>query len=448
MIAPRRPVIAGAVLLVGGLLSLAFATAASTHGRRATTPTPLTAAAIHDAAAAKADSTDPLTRDIERLQAVARANPADFASLAQLGLEYVQQAKITVNPSYYPKAKGVLDASLAVNRTSNFQAMAGQAALSAALHDFIGARAWAQRGLAIDPYNPTLYGSLSDADTQLGNYQQANADVQKMLNLDPAVPALTRAEYVYELQGQTAQAHALLDRSLAIANNPSDEAFVHETASSLYFNAGNPRAALHEAQRGLALDPTYLSVLEPQAKAEAALGMTAAAVRDFDRLVSAVPQPQYLVEYGEYLDSMGQHAQAQRQYDLFAIEGRLFTANGVTLDTDPTLFYADHGQPALALQYGQQGIRIRPFIEMQDAYGWALHVNGKNTEALMYVQSALKLGTRNALFLYHEGMIQKDLGQSSAALTSLHAALNLNPFFSPLDAPLARTAIAQLTKGR
>lgn len=387
---------------------------------------------------------DPLAREIRALQDTARLKPDDYATLAQLGGDYVQQAKITVDPSYYPKAEGVLQRSLSINSTVNFQAMAGQAALKAAEHNFAAARDWAQRGLAINAYSATLYGSLTDAQTQLGQYDLAFAAAQHMLDLQPGIAALTRAEYVFELRGQLPQAREVLNRALTAANNPSDQAFVHQIAAELAMTTGNPVTALQQAQAGLLADPTYRSLLQTQARAEAALGMVDAAVADYDRVVAAVPQPQYLVEYGEYLDSLGRSTQAQQQYALFSTEATLFTTNGVTLDTDPTLFYADHGDPASALRYGQAGIQGRPFLEMQDAYAWALHVNHRDPEALGYSQAAMSLGTQNALFSFHRGIIEMTLGQHAAAVTDLQHALATNPTFSPRNAPLAQAAIKQL----
>jgi lipoprotein NlpI len=136
--------------------------------------------------------------------------------------------------------------------------------------------------------------------------------------------------------------------------------------------------------------------------------------------------------------------QAQRNYDLFAAENELFTSNGVQLDVDPTLFYADHGNPALALKYGEAGIRIRPFLEMDDAYAWALHVNHRDADALIWADRAMATGMRNALFAYHRGMIERSLGQKAAARHDLSQALALNPAFHPLHAPIARQALTAL----
>src|SRR3954470_24459074 len=114
-----------------------------------------------------------LGRDIERLQGRLRAVPADDAAWATLAIDYVQQAKVTVDPTYYPKAQAALTRSLRLNATDNYLAMAGEATLASARHDFRAVLRWARRGLAVDPRNALLYGALTDALTQLGRYGAA-----------------------------------------------------------------------------------------------------------------------------------------------------------------------------------------------------------------------------------------------------------------------------------
>jgi hypothetical protein len=46
--------------------------------------------------------------------------------------------------------------------------------------------------------------------------------------------------------------------------------------------------------------------------------VTDAAVRDYATVVSEVPQPQYLVEFGELLASLGRDQEAQAQYAVLA----------------------------------------------------------------------------------------------------------------------------------
>jgi len=141
---------------------------------------------------------------------------------------------------------------------------------------------------------------------------------------------------------------------------------------------------------------------------------------------------------------LGRTAEAAQQYDVFAATQALFAANGVEQDADSTLFYADHGDPERALASAERGIRSRPFIVMNDAYAWALHVNGRDAEALTQVDRALSTGMENALFYYHRGMIELALGNDAEAGRSLARALAINPQFNPLAAPIAVAALEQL----
>ena len=113
-----------------------------------------------------------LEQIIENLQSRLRVLPTDWQAFASLGLAYVQQARVTADPSYYPKAQGVLRRSLGLERDDNFAAMVGMAALAAARHDFAGALRWGEQAKAINPYNGNVYGVIGDAQVELGRYQR------------------------------------------------------------------------------------------------------------------------------------------------------------------------------------------------------------------------------------------------------------------------------------
>ena len=381
---------------------------------------------------------------IQRLQTRVQAVPKDFVAWAALGLAYVQQAKVTVDPAYYPKAQSVLERSLSINKSDNYVGAAGMAALAAARHDFASAKKWAQRGLKVNAFNATLYGTLADAETQLGNYSAAFAATQRMVDLAPNTASLSRVSYTWELRGKTALARQYMQRALQDATTVSDQAFARYYLGELALNEGDAAGALTQYEAGLATDPAYVPNLEGKAKAEAALGRTGAALADFAKVVDRVPQPAYLAEYGDLLQSLGRTAEANKQYALFDAEQRLFEANGVTGDIDQTLFYANHGQPQRALKYGSRAVKARTFAEVDDAYAWALHVNKRDAEALAWSIKALQIGTRSALFHYHAGMIERALGHTDAAESHLAMALRLNPHFNPLAAPEAARALAAL----
>jgi tetratricopeptide (TPR) repeat protein len=427
---PRRlapALLVPAALLVAGLTVVSTLLAPTTAGPAPAPPVVVTA--------------DPLGARITGVQDQLRITPDNADAWAELGTLYVQEARSTVNPMYYAKADGALSRSLSLRPADNAAGLGGLAALRAAQHRFTESHDLAQRALAINPDSSTLWGTLADAATQLGRYDAARDAVQRMLDLRPGVPAFTRAEYVFELTGKVDNARAMLNEALAAAASPSDVAFCRFYLAELAFANGDPAEALRQITLGTAADPRNPDLLAGQAKAEAALGQTDAAAADYSRLVEGAPVPNYLVEAGEFFESIGRQADAQRAYDLFAAQNTLFATNGVQLDTDPTLYYADRGAPVEALRYAEAGLRTRPFVEMQDAYAWALMANGRPAEALTWAEKATSTGMRNALFSFHKGMIESALVRTDAARADLTQALTINPHFSPRLAPIARATL-------
>ena len=378
-----------------------------------------------------------IDQTITQLQGHLTQVPKDYPAWASLGLAYVQQAKITVNSDYYPKGQGALETSLAINDDDNFLAYAGLSALASARHDFSAAESFARQGLARNASSPVLYGALGDALVQLGRYSEADAAITKMASLRPDASSFTRQSYLHELQGDVDGARSFMQQALNVAPTAADRAFALFYLGELNFNSGDANAALDRYREALAASPTDIQALAGKAKAEAALGQHLTAIDDYTAVVARAPEPGLVLEFGEFLQSTGRIDDANAQYAVVEATQRLFEANGVEPDATPTLFAADHGRPAAALANAEKGIKTRPFAVMQDAYAWALHMNGRDAEALASLQPALQLGTRSALLHYHAGMIQLSLGHRELAQAELAMALSINPYFHPLAAPIA-----------
>lgn len=424
----------GAVLaLSGGMLAAGALTGAPNGGP---TPSP--------SASAPAVPANALLAAIVKAQDRLRSRPNDASGWAGLGVAYVSQARISGDPSWYAKAEGAVARSLQIDTETNFLAYAGQAALQNARHDFRGAEASARKGIAINGFNSTLYGALGDALTQTGRYDEAAEAIDKMNQLLPGVPAFTRASYVFELRGDVAGARSALERALRDATSPADIAFVQYYLGELSIRyGGGAAAALEHYDAGLAASPSDAVLLAGRARAEAALGNTTQAVADLRKAVLARPEPSAVLELAELLESLGDPT-AKDQYALFQVQEKLYKDAGVALDTESTLFEADHGSPAAAVAAAQAGWASRPFVEMADAYGWALHSAGRDREALGWANKAFVSGWKTAPALYHRGMIKLALGDKPGARADLSEALKLDPTFNPLGAPKARAALATL----
>jgi len=385
-----------------------------------------------------------LTAGIGQLQEHLRAQPRDATGWATLGLSYVEQARLTADPAYYPKAAGALAEALRVRPGDNDAAHAGLAALAAARHDFAAALIEANRSLAINPFGARALAVRIDALVELGRYPAAMAAATHADKIAPGIPVFTRLAYVNELYGRTAEAHRVLELALTSADDPGDLAYVHAQLGELAWSHGHVAGAGREFAAALRADPGYLAAVEGQARVLAATGDVAGALRDLQTVVTRLPLPGYLTENGELLTSVGRSAQADRQYAVARTWVTLAKASGVATDLETALFAADHGDKPAALRAARAEWARRHSVHVADALAWALHANGRDAEALTYARRANGLGYRNAMFLYHQAMIEKSLGQAADARRDLAAALRLNPHFSALHAPLAKAALASL----
>ncbi|MET9580106.1 tetratricopeptide repeat protein [Streptomyces massasporeus] len=391
-----------------------------------------------------------LDTGIASLQQHLRAQPRDFGSWATLGVAYVEQARTKGDPSRYPQAQRALKRSLGLE-PGNDQALAGQAALAAARHDFPGALAHADRALKQNPFNERALCTRIDALVELGRYDDAAKAADIADDRRPGIPVFTRYAYVRELRGDVRTAREVLERALNSAHAPADVAYVATALGQLAWNQGEYKTALDHYARALAADDAYLPALEGRARAQAASGERKAAVRGLEQVVARFPLPGPLVALGELYEDRGadgDRAKAGDQYALVDAWTALARAGGANTDLETALAAADHGDGKEALRAARAEWDRRHSVHTADALAWALHVNGRDEEALPYARRATATGYRNAAFLYHRGVIERATGDRREARAHLKAALDLNPGFSPLGAREARTALKDMEGNR
>ena len=426
--------LAVAALLVAALVITPGPTASPSPEGRGAVPV--------QAPAGPGDATDA----IASLQARLRRVPADARSWSALGLAYVQQARVTGDPSYYGKAAGALRRSLREQPEANAPALTGQAALAAARHKFDRSLQLARQAQQINEYDSVSLGVVVDALIELGRYDEAFKQLQRLVDLKPAVPSYSRVSYGFELRGDYEGAAYAMKRALDVAYSPDDKAFALFQLGELAWNQGRLDEAEQYYRQGRAVETSSVQNLYGLAKTAAARGETAAALRRYQAVVDRLPLPQYLIEYSDLLSSLGRSKEAAEQRELIDVQERILRASGVNLDLDLALYDASHGRERVALAEARKAWEERRSVFVEDAYAWALHVNGRDKAALEHAIAAERIGSRYALFAFHRGMIEKSLGMESAARESLQRALDLNPHFSPLYAPQARRAIAEITR--
>lgn len=389
-------------------------------------------------------STDQLGERIARAQQRLRDVPGDWPGWAALGGAYLEQARVTADSGLYPKAEQAAQRSLALRPRENSDALVVLGALANARHDFARARAQAREAIAVNPAGADAYGVLADALTQLGDAAGATGAVQRMLDLRPGLAAYARGSYDLELRGDLEPAADLMRQALAGAVDPHDVAFCRVQLGDLAFGRGDLTAATTEYDAALAADPGTIAGQRGAARVKAARGDVSGAISAYALITDRLPGTSTIVEYAELLRVAGRDAEADRQLTLAAAAERLFSANGGVdgLSAASVALAQGRVSDAVAAARGEWARRRHP--DVADTLAWALHAAGRESEALGYAKRAVAGGARPAVYDYHLGLIQLGLGDRVAARAAFARALATNPYFSPVDAPVARRALGGL----
>jgi len=389
-----------------------------------------------------------LDGEIASLQQRLREIPDDWRGFAQLGLAYVAQARVTADPSWYPKAEGVLRRSLRLQPDENVDGALGIGALDLARHDFAAALREGRRASDLNPYSADAYGVIGDALLELGRYDRAFEVFQTMVDTRPDLASYARVAYARELVGDVPGAERAMRMAFDAAGTPSDSAWTAYQLGELAFGSGDVGSARAWYARGLDLDPAYVPNLAGLAKVAWARGDDELAIARFTEVVARYPSAEFVGALADLYRATGKPGLAERQEAVVAAMHDLATANGVNVDLELALFDADHGDPEGALAAARAEWARRQSVHVADAYAWALYANGRYQRASTFAERALALGTRSALFLFHAGMIRLELGDEVGARRYLSDAVATNPNFSILHAADAARVLARLETGR
>ena len=381
---------------------------------------------------------------IAHYQALVRAVPRDSRGYDFLGNAYLQKVRETGDTSYYTRAGAVFATAERLNPRDP-AAATGMGALALARHDFRGGLRWGVEARRLAPLVVKPYGVVVDAQVELGRYTEARKTLQRMVDLQPNLASYARVSYWKELHGDLPGAMRAMQLAVSAGGGAAENvSYVQTLLGNLYFQVGNLGAAREAYRQALASFPGYVPASAGLASVEAAHGNLGTAIRRYRDAVMRLPLPQYVVSLGEAELAAGRGAAARRDLALVGAEEKLLQANGVNTDVDLALFEASHGSPARAVTLAQRAWAQAPSVRSADALGWALTSAGRPAEGLSWARRALRLGSRDAMFLYHAGKSAQAAGRAALARAYLSESLALNPRFSPLYAPRAERALKEL----
>ena len=384
------------------------------------------------------------TNDIQKARELINSAPDSAVGYTQLASAYIRRGRESGNVDYNVKAEEAVRRALELDAT-NIPARKLEATLALSFHRFAEGLEMATSLQAELPDDPFVYGLLTDANNELGKYDDGVTAAQKMVDLKPNASSYARVGHVRALHGDLKGAVDAF-KLAARMTDPADregQSWCMVQIGNQYWASGRYDDAERAYDEALANFPDYYLALAGKGRTLAARGGYAEATELLSKAQSAHLNLETIILLGDVYAKLGDQEKAEAQYALAeAGEQTLGAAN------DPhrvALFWADRSENLdQAVEIAEADYANQQDIHASDTLAWCYYRSGRLMEARRLANEAMRLGTADAKILYHAGMIENGLGNRTNAQRLLRAALDLNPGFDIFQAPVAEATLKAL----
>lgn len=288
------------------------------------------------------------------------------------------------------------------------EALRGAAIADIGLHRFEAARARAQQATELRPDDHIALAAFVDANIEVGNYEEAERQLDKLLALRPGLEAYSRLSYLRQLTGDPAGAvEAMFLARSAAAGLAYETTRVEGFLGEVFLAQGDLASAAEHFQQAHAGDPT---------KPAGRTGQGQVLIRQGDVEGAKSVADEVLLDHPDDTGALMLLAETSRRLgdDRTADEA----ANAVisaALGEHEAGFGVDPSAPLFASSWGNadDGLRLaeilyeeRPAnVKVAHAYAWALHQVGRQDEAIGPMQEAIRFGVSDSLLAEHAAIV-------------------------------------------
>jgi len=376
---------------------------------------------------------------MQGLLAKLRADPNDQKSRLLLAEAYMQEGRVTGNHPYYDAAAMQLLQDVLKADPQSFEALCCQASLSLTQHHFSQGLALAQQAQQLNPQSGYVYGLLTDANVELGHYEEAVKMADKMNQVRPDLTAYARVSYLREIYGDLPGAIQAMDMAVKAGYTGLEQTEWSRVAlGHLHEVSGHLDQAANYYQQALVLRPNYAYALAGLARVAAArhdyatainkLKLARATVKDYaftDELVDVYRlnhQPaeaaQMARESVQMLAEAAQQANEDEQLGHYT-DRELAYAYLKTNDLEKALTHAK-------IEYARRPDNI----DVNETLAWVHYKRGEYAEAQRYMQVARRTNSQNPVLLCRAGLILTKIGKVAEGQALISKALATAPYLN------------------
>lgn len=375
------------------------------------------------------------------LMKIAGTNPDDTKSRIALASLYIQEARVTGEYNYYNKAAMKYAEEVLKKEPSHFEALTFKAIILLSQHQFAEGLVIAEKARAINPYNAFVHGMLIDANVELGNYEKAVEEADKMISIRPDIRSYSRVSYLREIHGD--YPGAIEAMKLAVdAGVPGDEAteWTRVHLGKLYETTGDLKNAEMHYLIALEKRPNYAYAIAGQGRIAMATGDYKKAINFFQQADSLVNDYSFKEEMAEVYELAGEKEKANAVIkELIPVmdeHGGNNEHHGDHHHDDDMEHYVDGelahiylkaGDYNNALEHAMVEYKRRPAnIEVNETVAWVYYNKGEYGKALPYLETALKTKSKNPALLCKAGLIYAKAGKKDQAMQLLDGVTKAN----------------------
>jgi len=386
-----------------------------------------------------------------------KKDPEDLKQYITLATVFISEGRITGNNAYYGNAAVRMLDKVSTETTGNkdliFQSLSLKSAVLLNMHQFKDALQAAQQGMAINSYNAGIYGALVDANVELGNYDEAVKDCDKMISIRPDLRSYSRASYLRQIYGQNAGAIDAMKMAVE-AGMPGAEntEWARTNLGDLYLNNGNADSASYMYCMSLAYRPDYPFALIGMARVEKAKKNYDSAIFYTKSAIQIRSEAAFVSFLADLYELKGDAAKAKEtRNDVVELleEGLKDEPRDARVrhnaSRELATAYLDAGKPDKALEYARTDLDMRPNnIDANQQIAWIYFTLGDYANAKIHADKMLATNTKNANTLYTAGIIYSKAGDIQKGNELMRDALAVSPYIdqhllSQTKAPVALT---------
>ena len=364
------------------------------------------------------------------------ADNNDSANRSILGQLYLRRAKEEDRFHDYVAAEKQFQSILNV-QPNNHSAQSLLAYSYLSQHKFRESLGVTDQILRNKPENKICLAMNFDALMQLGNYEKAKTQIDRLLAITRNPSSLVRLASYQETFGQNESAIATMKEAVNLQLKLGDvadrDAWYHLRYAQILFDAGKIEDSKRQVDHAIKLKEEYPQAIALLGRIHAALNNNHEAVELLQRAVNISAEPPTLIALADLHSNLKQDEAAQ---DLYRQVEEMMDAEekdplaGPPHARERAIYFSNHEKRlGHAEKLARGDLKFRGDIVTHDTLAWALYQNGNHSDALNHARQATATGTKNAEILFHSGMIEIASGNKSQGYLQLKAALKSNPYF-------------------